>query len=122
MRDYDTKRLLTAVSAELSDIRMGIDTTADLVSELLKLAPADQRLSYLTRIQAFDVLSQRVDALSGLAVALAGDQPLDTALAALPLAEMAERLRETSLRRGASSSGDRMADDANDFGELVLFD
>jgi hypothetical protein len=118
MSGHDTKSLLTAVAAELSDIRMGVDATAVLVSELLAMVPAEQRLAYLTRIQAFDVLSQRIDALSGLAVALAGDQPLDTALAALPLAEMAERLRETSLR-GKGTSGGASAADA---GDLILFD
>lgn len=118
MSKLDTKCLLTAVSAELSDIRMGVDATADLVAELLALAPAEQRLAYLTRIQAFDVLSQRIDALSGLAAAVAGDQPIDTALAALPLAEMGERLRETSLR-GTVTTGGTASGDA---GDLLLFD
>ena len=119
MNDYDTKGLLTAVAAELADIRAGVDEAAGLVSELLKLAPSDQRLSFLTRTQAFDVLSQRVDALSGLAAALAADQPMDTALAALPLAEMAERLRETSLR-----VFDRAAEPVRSApaGDLLLFD
>ena len=119
MSDYDTKGLLAAVAAELADIRAGVDEAGGLVSELLKLAPSDQRLSFLTRTQAFDVLSQRVDALSGLAAALAADQPMDTALAALPLAEMAERLRETSLR-----VFDRAAEPVRPApaGDLLLFD
>ena len=98
MSQHDTRALLAAVSAELADIRAGIDEAGDLVSDLVKGAAPEQRLTYLTRMQAFDVLSQRVDALSGLAQALAEDQPMDTALAALPLAEMADRLRELSLR------------------------
>ena len=98
MSRHDTRALLAAVSAELADIRAGIDEAGDLVSDLVKDAAPAQRLTYLTRMQAFDVLSQRVDALSGLAQALAEDQPMDTALAALPLAEMADRLRELSLR------------------------
>ena len=98
MSRHDTRALLAAVSAELADIRTGIDEAGDLVSDLVKDAAPAQRLTYLTRMQAFDVLSQRVDALSGLAQALAEDQPMDTALAALPLAEMADRLRELSLR------------------------
>ena len=119
MNDYDTKGLLSAVAAELADIRAGVDEAGGLVSELLHLAPPEQRLTYLTRMQAFDVLSQRVDALSGLAGALAADQPMDTALAALPLAEMAERLRETSLR-----VFDRAAEPARPApaGDLLLFD
>ncbi|MGO4410722.1 MULTISPECIES: hypothetical protein [unclassified Brevundimonas] len=125
MSDYDTRGLLTAVSAELADIRAGIDEAGDLVSELLMDAPPERRLAYLTRMQAFDVLSQRVDALSGLAAALAADQPMDTALAALPLAEMADRLRETSLRgkpmRAAEpAKGQDVKTGAG--GDLLLFD
>ena len=70
MTEYDAKGLLAAVAAELADIRAGVDEAGGLVSELLRLAPPEQRLTFLTRTQAFDVLSQRVDALSGLAAAL----------------------------------------------------
>lgn len=118
MNDYDTKGLLTAVAAELADIRTGLDEAGGLVAELLRLAPAEQRLTFLTRMQAFDVLSQRVDALSGLAGALAADQPMDTALAALPLAEMADRLRELSLRVKSPSTPAPAAVS----GDLLLFD
>ena len=118
MNDYDTKGLLSAVAAELADIRAGVDEAGGLVSELLRLAPPEQRLTYLTRMQAFDVLSQRVDALSGLAGALAADQPMDTALAALPLAEMADRLRELTFRVKPSSS----VASAAASGDLLLFD
>lgn len=120
MSDYDTRGLLTAVAAELADIRNGVDDAAGLVNELLNLAPPAQRLAYLTRMQAFDVLSQRVDALSGLAGALAADQPVDSALAALPLAEMAERLRETSLRGNPTPAADPVRSAVA--GDLLLFD
>lgn len=119
MKDYDAKGLLAAVAAELADIRAGVDEAGGLVSELLRLAPLEQRLTFLTRMQAFDVLSQRVDALSGLAGALAADQPMDTALAALPLAEMADRLREMSFRVKLSASEVAPAAVA---GDLLLFD
>lgn len=118
MSQYDAKGLLSAVAAELGDIRAGVDEAGGLVSELLRLAPAEQRLTFLTRMQAFDVLSQRVDALAGLASALSEDQPMDTALAALPLAEMADRLRELSFR-GRPLSEPAPAAVA---GDLLLFD
>ncbi|MBB4796408.1 signal transduction histidine kinase [Brevundimonas bullata] len=118
MSQYDAKGLLSAVAAELDDIRAGVDEAGGLVSELLRLAPAEQRLTFLTRMQAFDVLSQRVDALAGLASALSEDQPMDTALAALPLAEMADRLRELSFR-GRPLSEPAPAAVA---GDLLLFD
>ena len=119
MSGYDTKGLLAAVAAELADIRAGVDEAGGLVSELLRLAPPVQRLTFLTRMQAFDVLSQRVDALAGLAGALADDQPMDTALAALPLAEMADRLRELSFRVKPSAFD---APSAAVSGDLLLFD
>ncbi|WEK57175.1 MAG: hypothetical protein P0Y52_11575 [Candidatus Brevundimonas phytovorans] len=120
MSQYDAKGLLSAVAAELDDIRAGVDEAGGLVSELLRLAPPEQRLGFLTRMQAFDVLSQRVDALAGLAAALSEDQPMDTALAALPLAEMADRLRELSFRVKPSSSA--IASVAPVCGDLMLFD
>ena len=45
MNDYDTKGLLSAVAAELADIRAGVDEAGGLVSELLRLAPPEQRLA-----------------------------------------------------------------------------
>src|SRR5690606_40082294 len=98
MRETDHRDLLSAMAAELADIRAEIQGAGDLVSEVLRLLPPQTRLGYLTRSQAFDVLTQRVDALAGLAQAVVEDQPMDTALAALPLAEMAERMQETAHR------------------------
>lgn len=101
MSGHDTRALLQAVSSELSDIRSGVQQAGDLMGEVLsKLSPQD-RLSFLARTQSFDVLVQRLEALSGLAGALSANQPMDTALAALPLAEMADRLQEAAHRGNA---------------------
>ena len=81
------------------------------MSEVLRQLPAEARLGYLTRSQSFDVLSQRIEALSGLAQAVADDQPMDTALAALPLAEMAERMQETAHRARPGAAPIADADD-----------
>lgn len=115
---HDSRALLEAVSAELADIADGVKTAGDLMGEILGQLPPQERLSYLARVQAFDVLVQRLEALSGLSSALASEQPLDTALAALPLAEMAERLQEAAHRKGGAA---RPADNV-DAGELHLFD
>ena len=88
MAETDNRDLLAAMAAELADIRAEIEAAGGLVSELLRQLPAETRLSYLTRSQSFDVLSQRIEALAGLAQAVADEQPMDTALAALPLAEI----------------------------------
>ncbi|MCO8019570.1 hypothetical protein NI456_11955 [Brevundimonas diminuta] len=121
MAETDHRDLLTAMAAELADIRAEIEATGGLVSEVLRQLPPETRLGYLTRSQTFDVLTQRVEALAGLAQAVAEDQPMDTALAALPLAEMAERMQETTHRArrpAADADGDEPARAA---GELHLF-
>lgn len=115
---HDTRALLVAVSDELTDIAAGVRTAGDLMGEVMGHLPPQQRLSYMARVQAFDVLVQRLEALSGLSSAVGRDQPLDTALAALPLAEMAERLQEAAHRGGSSPAA---SPDGPDAGELHLF-
>ncbi|WP_292054506.1 MULTISPECIES: hypothetical protein [unclassified Brevundimonas] len=117
---HDTRALYMAVSNELSDIASGVQTAGDLMGEVLSHLPPQQRLSYMARVQAFDVLVQRLEALSGLSSALGNDQALDTALAALPLAEMAERLQEAAHRGNPSGSAALSA--SPDAGELHLFE
>lgn len=112
MGENDNRDLLAAMAAELADIRGEIEGAGGLVSEVLRLLPPETRLGYLTRSQTFDVLVQRVEALAGLAQAVADDQPMDTALAALPLAEMAERMQETAHRARPATAAADPADDA----------
>jgi hypothetical protein len=66
----------------------------------------------LTEAQAIDGLTQRLDALSGLLHVLAGDECIHAAAAALPLADMADRL----------TRGRAVAVAPADAGELILFD
>ena len=117
---HDTQALFAAVAAELSDIASGVQTAGDLMGEVMSHLPPQQRLSYMARVQGFDVLVQRLDALSGLSTALGKDQELDTALAALPLAEMAERLQEAA-HRGKPAKSDVEREPSNS-GVLQLFD
>lgn len=117
MSRHDTQSLLSAVAGELADIRGGVQQAGDLMGEILAKLPAQERLAFLARTQAFDVLVQRLEALSGLSLALADNQPIDTALAALPLAEMAERLQEAA-HRGESLERPKVVQSS---GELHLF-
>ncbi|MBN9481185.1 MAG: hypothetical protein J0I52_13165 [Bordetella sp.] len=111
MAETDNRDLLAAMAAELADIRVEIEAAGGLVSEVLRQLPAEARLGYLTRSQSFDVLSQRVEALAGLARAVADDEAMDTALAALPLAEMAERMQEATHRARPGTAFDADAAD-----------
>lgn len=118
MSDHDTHALLKAVAEELSDIRAGVQQAGDLMGEILSKLTPQERLAYLARTQTFDVLVQRLEALSGLSASLADNQPIDTALAALPLAEMAERLQEAA-HRGNTAPRPQSEQAA---GEFHLFD
>lgn len=118
MTNHDTKALLAAVSGELSDIRNGVEQAGDLMGEVLAKLPSQERMGFLARTQSFDVLVQRLEALSALAASLSNDEPMDTALAALPLAEMAERLQEAA-HRGRVIGNDNVAETS---GDLLLFD
>lgn len=118
MTNHDTKALLAAVSGELSDIRNGVEQAGDLMGEVLAKLPSQEHMGFLARTQSFDVLVQRLEALSALAASLSNDEPMDTALAALPLAEMAERLQEAA-HRGRVIGNDNVAETS---GDLLLFD
>ena len=117
---HDKQGLLLAVSAELKDIASGVQSAGDLVGELMSHLTPQQRLSYMARLQAFDVLVQRIEALSGLSGVVGQEQPLDSALAALPLAEMAERLQEAAHRGPRTHKPDPIPQ--QDAGEFHLFD
>lgn len=119
MSNHDTKALLAAVSGELSDIRSGVQQAGDLMGEVLAKLPSQERLAFLARTQSFDVLVQRLEALSALAASLSRDEAMDTALGALPLAEMAERLQEAAHRGRVVASHNTAGADA---GDLLLFD
>lgn len=108
------RTLIAAMAAEVADVRLGFDDIAGLVTDLLRRLPIEARPQALTEAQAIDGLTQRLDALSDLLAVLAGDECVHAAAAALPLADMAERL--TGRRPAAPSSSPAGS------GELVLFD
>lgn len=109
--------LLSAFSSEFSTMIGQVETLSDLVRDHARLtAPAD-RSRVLTQAQGVDALSQRLHALRGLASALANEQPVDAALDAVPLADLAE-----SLRRAILNSDPELASATAGAGDLMLFD
>lgn len=87
-----SRLLLVAVSDELSEIRARLEELADLTTELAADCPAERRAETLAGIQGFDLLIQRLDGLSGMAAAIGAGTPVSTALHALTLSDLYERL------------------------------
>lgn len=85
--------LFQALSAELSSTRGRIDALAGLVSGYVRSCPLEARPIALRDAQAVDALAQHLEALSGFALRLSDGEPFETALAAVPLADLADRLR-----------------------------
>jgi hypothetical protein len=108
--------LLTAVADELAEIRAQVDDLSGLTSDLLPYCPAEQRGMALARIQAFDLVIQRLDGLSGLSAALGAGVPVETALHALTLSDQFERLRSDVSPDLSNPSAGKAS------GDLMLFD
>lgn len=108
-----SRLLLVAVSDELAEIRTRLEELADLTTELVADCPADRRAKAMAGVQAFDLLIQRLEGLSGMAAAVGAGAPIATALHALTLSDLYERLvGEPPVRPATSASS----------GELTLFD
>ncbi len=103
------RALLVAVSDELAEIRGQVDDLSGLTQDLMAHAPAADKADIQQRIQAFDLLIQRLDGLSGLSAALGVGVPVETALHALTLSDQFRRLRaDSAVRPDAPASGDLM--------------
>lgn len=113
MAKYQSRGLLVAVSDELAEIRIRLEELADLTSELVAECPADRRAQAMSDMQAFDLLIQRLDGLSGLAAALGAGTSVATALHALTLSDLYERLVGDTGHHPSMSAPS---------GELTLFD
>ena len=113
MSKHETRSLLVAVSDELAEIRIRLEELADLTTELVVDCPAERRADAVFGVQTFDLLIQRLEGLSGLAAALGAGTPIATALHALTLSDLYERL--------AGDTGNRPSMSAPS-GELTLFD
>lgn len=107
------RELLVAVSNELAEIRERLEDLAGLTAELMSECPAERLAEAMSSVQDFDLLIQRLDGLSGLSAALGAGAPLATALHALTLSDLYDRL--------AGDTGSRPSMSAPS-GELTLFD
>lgn len=108
--------LLDAVADELEDLRAGVDAISHLLGDLVRRVPPAERLEVMSDAQRLDEITQRLQALSGLARAVAAGEPPELVVAAIPLSDMAQRLRP-AVRRPA----DDAAPDPAASGDLQLF-
>lgn len=108
--------LLSGLASELASARATVEALAPLVAEHVRQAPIERRMALLVQAQSLDDLAQRLEALSGLTAAVAEGTPVPAALDAIPLAELADRLRR------AAAPGAVAAPAPAASGELVLFD
>lgn len=116
MTSTATPDLLSGLADELASMIPVVAGLSALVFDHAIKAPAEDRPRILTQAQAVDDLGQRLDALSNLATALSRGVPVNAALDALPLAEVAGRLRIAALGLRPATDNDPAS------GELVLFD
>ena len=115
MSPNPTPALLSGLADELSSMIPVVEGLSALVFDHALKANAEDRSRILTQAQAVDDLSQRLEALRGLASALSRGADIQTALDALPLESMAARLR------AAGVGGGPARDDGPDAGDLLLF-
>ena len=110
MSSQRTLTLLTALSDELVEMRIQLEDLGELTSELMAECSPQTRARGLSRTQAFDLLIQRLEGLSGLTAALGVGVPLDTALHTLTLSDLADRLsgRVAMPSPHTAASGDLM--------------
>ncbi len=113
MSKLQSRALLVAVSNELAEIRERLEDLADLTSALMADCPEERHAEAMSSVQDFDLLIQRLDGLSGLAAALGAGAPVATALHALTLSDLYDRLTGDTGSRPSMSAPS---------GELTLFD
>ena len=116
MEPAQTMAVFAAFSTELETLRQGVEGLAELVADHARQASADIRPQVLVQAQALDDMSQTLHALSALSVGLARGGSMEAELERMPLADLANRLRDTVLRSKPQPRSRQAA------GELMLFD
>ncbi|MDP1912915.1 hypothetical protein [Brevundimonas sp.] len=116
MEPTQTMAVFAAFSAELESLGGGVEGLAGLVAGYARHASAETRPEVLVQAQALDELTQRLDALSALAVALARGESIEAGLDRMPLADLANRIRGIVLRSRPENRSRAVA------GDLMLFD
>jgi hypothetical protein len=116
MLKAQSRLLLVAVSDELAEICVRLEELSELTTGLVAECPAERRAEAMAGVQAFDLLIQRLEGLGGMAAAVGAGAPVSTALHALTLSDLYERLV------GGNDIGRRPSMSAPSSGELTLFD
>jgi hypothetical protein len=111
-----TSTVFSALATELAHASAGVDQLAVLVCDYVRDRLDHDRPAAVQEAQALDAVGQHLQALCELARALARGEPIETAIDAVPLADLANRLRATT------HSSAPVATPAPTAGELVLFD
>jgi len=107
--------MFAAYATELADIGQGIEGLSNMVSDHVRQCAPEDRTRALRDAQAIDVLTQRLDAMRALSLALSNGEPVEDALTVIPLADLANRLRSAVLAPSA------VAAPIADAGDLMLF-
>jgi hypothetical protein len=115
MTPAQVNALLSALSAECAEMGGAADGLATVVFEHARGLPAAERGPVVVQAQAIDLLVQKLAAIADLAGALSEGRPVDAAIDALPLADLAARLRAAVLGGPAGPA-------PSDSGDLLLFD
>lgn len=90
-----TRILMSAFATEFTEVADGIEGLSDLIGRLIAAEGVAERSDALLRAQAIDALVQRCRALGDVACGVAAGDDLDVLLDAVPLAELAGRLKGT---------------------------
>lgn len=106
----DGRALMSAIGGELAEVRAMVDDLSALASDMITRCPPHFRAEAIARAQAFDLVIQRLEVLGGLMANIGSGTPPETALQAITLSEIADRL--TGRGAGAIARS----------GDLVLFD
>jgi len=97
MTPSQTGAMFQAFSAEFAAMGESIEGLSGLFSEHVRQLAAEDRPRVLYEAQALDELAQRLDALRSLATDLARGERVEVALDCVPLADLADRIREAVL-------------------------
>jgi hypothetical protein len=98
--------IYAALGAELARACDGVDQLAGLVCDYVRGASAAGRPDIVRQAQAADALRQNLQALSDLTIALSHGEPIETAVTAIPLADLARRLGEALLAVGPAGAAE----------------
>ena len=97
MERAQAEAMFAAYAIELAEVGQGIEALSAMVSDHVRQCAPGARPAALRDAQAIDVLTQRLDAMRALAAALSQGEPVESALAVVPLADLANRLRSAVL-------------------------